>query len=192
MPALSHPENTNLAISYNHSQSRKRPDYLSMTIKQWEGLGKAHSSFINTLRSAQYRLPYNFGTRGIVTTAGGSYLPVALVSIRLLRETGSFLPVEVFLSQWSEWDPVICDTILPNLNAKCIVLQEIFDYEKSTRGTTLATYQYKIMAMVFSSFEDILFLDSDAFALHPPNDLFDSEPFESTGLVLWPDFWYAR
>jgi alpha 1,2-mannosyltransferase len=36
-----------------------------------------------------------------------------------------------------------------------------------------------------------LFLDSDAFPVHDPDILFDSEPFNSTGLVLWPDFWYA-
>src|SRR4051794_2048387 len=42
----------------------------------------------------------------------------------------------------------------------------------------------------FSSFEEVLFLDSDAFPVQEPEALLDCEPFTTTGLVLWPDFWY--
>jgi len=187
---LVHPEETELDIGFDPTNHRSRPDFLTMSVAQWETMGASHAAFIEKIRSRQYELPYNSSTRGIVTTAGGPYLPVALVSIRMLRETGSLLPVEVFLSTWSEWDPVICGTILPTLNAKCLVLQDVFDYDKSTRKSNINKYQYKIMAILFSSFEDVLFLDSDCFPIHRATDLFDSEPFISTGLVLWPDFWF--
>ena len=179
-----------LSNRFDASRSPPRPDYLQMAVTQWEALSKAHSDFVEHIRSRTYRLPYNADTRGIVTTAGGAYLPVALVSIRMLRETGSELPVEVFLSSWSEWDPVICSKILPTLNATCNVLQDVFDHDKHTRKRPLEKYQYKIMAILFSSFEEVLFLDSDSFPIHKANDLFESEPFTSTGLVLWPDFWF--
>ncbi|KAK5939849.1 mannosyltransferase [Knufia obscura] len=187
---LIHPEETKLDISFDPDNHRGRPDYLTMSIKQWEAMGKSHTDFVEKIRSKQYALPYNTSTRGIVTTAGGPYLPVALVSIRMLRETGSGLPVEVFLSKWSEWDPVICGKIFPSLNAKCVVLQDIFDYDKKTRKNAIDKYQYKVMSILFSSFEEVLFLDSDCFPIHRANDLFESEPFTSTGLVLWPDFWF--
>lgn len=190
VPPLVHPENVALNIGFNATIQRSRPDYLKMYVTQWEALSKSHSSFVEKIRSRQYHLPYTANTRGIVTTAGGPYLPVALVSIRMLRETGSHLPIEVFLSNWSEWDPVICSKIFPVLNAKCVVLQDVFDYDKKTRHSDLGRYQYKIMAILFSSFEDVLFLDSDCFPLHNPDQLFETEPFSSTGLVLWPDFWY--
>ena len=45
--------------------------------------------------------------------------------------------------------------------------------------------------MVFSSFEKILFLDSDCMALRDPMELFTSEPFKSTGLLSWSDYWIA-
>jgi len=190
---LTHPEDTALDISFNASDHRARPDLLSMTIPQWEAMRNSHSSFVNKIRAKAYRLPYNANTRGIVTTAGGPYLPVALVSIRMLRETGSTLPVEVFLSTWKEYDPVICGKVLPTLNAQCVILQDIFDHDPATRKAKhsgIDKYQYKIMSILFSSFEDVLFLDSDCFPIHDPESLFRSEPYVSTGLVLWPDFWF--
>ncbi|KAK5081723.1 mannosyltransferase [Lithohypha guttulata] len=190
VPPLNHPEDKHLEISFDASDHRGRPDYLQMMVKQWEALSKSHTAFVEKLRSREYRVPYNPGTRGIVTTAGGAYLPVALVSIRMLRETNSDLPVEVFLSTWSEWDPVICSKILPSLNARCIVLQDVMDYDKKTSKHGLEKYQYKIMSILFSSFEEVLFLDSDCFPIHNANDLFESAPFNDTGLVLWPDFWF--
>lgn len=188
VPLLNHPEGKPLEIGFDTSDRRGRPDFLQMTVAQWDGLGKAHSAFIEALHSREYSLQYKPGTRGIVTTAGGAYLPVSLVSIRMLRETGSQLPVEIFLATWSEWDPVICSKIFPSLNARCIVLQDIFDCDVKARRFGIDKYQYKIMAILFSSFEEVLFLDSDSFPIHRANDLFESEPFISTGLVLWPDF----
>lgn len=190
VPPLIHPEGKNLEVSFDHHDQRRRPDYLKMTMDQWRELGKSHTDFVEKIRSKQYALPYNASTRGIVTTAGGPYLPVALVSVRMLRETGSMLPVEVFLSKWSEWDSVICGKILPALNAKCLVLQDVFSYDDKSRRAGLEKYQYKIMSILFSSFEEVLFLDSDCFPIYRANDLFESEPFRSSGLVLWPDFWF--
>jgi alpha 1,2-mannosyltransferase len=50
------------------------------------------------LKSKDYTLPYLQESRGIVTTAGGSHLLAAVVSIRILHRTGSELPVEGFLA----------------------------------------------------------------------------------------------
>jgi len=63
------------------------------------------------------------------------------------------------------------------------------------RGTAdfkISHYQYKALALLFSSFEEVLLLDSDSMALvAPEKDLFNSEPYTSAGLVVWPDFWQA-
>lgn len=189
---LQHPEETKLDIEYNASRDHERPDFLNMTIDQHKALRSAHQAFVQALRTKSYRLPYQNGTRGIVVTAGGPYLPIALVTIRMLRETGSVLPVEVFLADKAEHDPFICDELLPPLNAKCLLFQDIFSYDGSTRESEskLQHYQFKIMAVLFSSFEQVLFLDSDCFPLEDPDFLFDRPPFTDTGLILWPDFWY--
>lgn len=185
---FTHPQESHLDISFNSSEHRSRPSLIQLSDEQRGGLRNAHSSFVERILHKEYALPYAPRTRGIVTTAGGPLLPAALVSILMLRQTGSNLPVEVFLSDRHEWDPEICDKILPGLNAKCLLLQDIFDYDK--RDTPLDRYQYKIVSIIFSSFEEVMFMDSDCFPVQNPDALFDSVPFKSSGLVLWPDFWF--
>jgi hypothetical protein len=108
---ISHPEDGGLDVFWNESDHRARPEKLEMSLEQLSCVRSAHAQFIDRLMERTYKLPYNQKTRGIVTTAGGQYLGVALVSIRMLRLTGSTLPVELFLSTHEEWDPQICGII---------------------------------------------------------------------------------
>ncbi|CAK7231698.1 mannosyltransferase [Sporothrix bragantina] len=43
--------------------------------------------------------------------------------------------------------------------------------------------------VLFSAFDEILFLDADNTAMRDVAPLFSSESFVQTGLVTWPDFW---
>ena len=122
-------------------------------------------------------------------TAGGLYFGVAITSVRMLRRAGSILPVEVFLDSWNDYDISSCERILPALNARCIVMSEVWN--KTPKFGKLNKNQYKVFALLFSSFEEVLFLDADAFPAHNPDVLFDVEPFKSTGLITWPDFWVS-
>ena len=166
------------------NSSFKRPDHLNMSREDVVSARQAHAFFLHQIESVP-SLVYNAGSRGIVSTAGGPYLPVFVISLRMLRRTGSKLPVEVFLADAKEYEKAICNHVLPTLNARCIILSNIF--RKST--ASISRYQYKIFAILFSSFEELLFLDADAFPIHNPDVLFESEPFQSTGLITWPDFW---
>jgi hypothetical protein len=189
--ALTHPEDTHLNVPYDASDTnRTRPDRLSMSASQVLQLRATHTSLTTQLKSKDYILPYLQKSRGIVTTAGGSHLPVAVLSIRMLRRTGSELPVEVFLASQEEWDPQICDVVFLAMNARCVVLQDIFDAAGDDKSLRIGKDQYKIMSIVFSSFEEVLFMDSDCFPVFDPSEIFDSEPFQSTSLILWPDFWF--
>ncbi|KEF61207.1 uncharacterized protein A1O9_02772 [Exophiala aquamarina CBS 119918] len=186
-----HSEIGDLGIGFNASDhGHQRPDRLSLSAEQVTELRSTHKRFVHHLQTQAYSLPFVPNTRGIVTTAGGTYLPVALVSIRMLRSTGSQLPVEVFLASQDEWDPEICDTIFPSINARCLVLEDIFNPLKRKANLGIDKYQYKVMSIVFSSFEEVLFLDSDCFPIFDPNIYFESEPFLSTGMIRWPDFWF--
>ncbi|KAL9108334.1 MAG: hypothetical protein Q9227_006933 [Pyrenula ochraceoflavens] len=136
----------------------ERPDYVVISKDDVIAARAAHSSFINQSDTVP-SLVFNPRSRGIVSTAGGAYLPVFVISLRMLRRIGSTLPVEVFLADTDE------------------------------SSARISRYQYKIFAILFSSFEQLLFLDADSFPIHNPDVLFDSDPFKSTGLVTWPDFW---
>ncbi|PWY70543.1 nucleotide-diphospho-sugar transferase [Aspergillus eucalypticola CBS 122712] len=164
------------------------PDLLRLSKEDVSAMRIAHSKFLDMLKQTPPKLHYQAHTRGLVSTAGGSYLPVLVISLRMLRQSGSNLPMEVFLASWDEYDGYVCQVVLPSLNAQCVVLSEILDAVTDSKAS-IEKYQYKIFAMMFSSFEEILFLDADAFALQDPEVLFKSEPFSSKGLVTWPDFW---
>ena len=125
---------------------------------------------------------------GIVTVAGGKYYAPAIVSIRMLRKTNSTLPVQVFLQSASEYEPEICEELLPTLNAECFVIE---DFLRNDAPFKVEHYQLKVLAMLFSSYDRILFLDSDCIPLHDPAMLLTEEPFTSHGLVSWPDYWIA-
>ena len=129
-----------------------------------------------------------FSGTGIVTVAGGWYYAPALISIRMLRKTNSTLPVQVFLQSSDEYEPQICEEILPALNAECFVISDFLSKEAPFKVTH---YQLKVLAMLFSSFDRILFLDSDCIPLYDPSILLTSDPFTTYGLVSWPDYWIA-
>lgn len=164
------------------------PEHIKVEPEDKEKLKKAHSHFVDAVSVPNApRLAYQPGSRGIVSTAGGAYLPVFVTSLHMLRKTGSTLPVEIFVADASEYDAFICGSLLPSLNARCIVLDDILAHSPLAEG--LKKYQFKIFSLLFSSFEEVLFLDADAFPMHDPAHLFASEPFTSSGLITWPDFW---
>ncbi|KAJ5657939.1 uncharacterized protein N7484_001588 [Penicillium longicatenatum] len=162
-----------------------RPDYVKVASEDVTTMKEAHTGFVAAIASSPPQLQYIPGTRGLVSTAGGSYLPVLVISLRMLRRTGSTLPMEVFLADENEYEDYICDTVLPSLNARCIVLSRIL----VAAPAKIEKYQFKPFAMLFSSFEEILFLDADAFPLEQPEALFKGEPFRTKNMVTWPDFW---
>jgi len=170
---------------FKAKDARPRPEYLAVSRKDVETMKEAHTGFVGAVTSSPPQLHYVPGTKGVVSTAGGSYLPVLVISLRMLRRTGSTLPMEVFLADEHEYEEYICDSVLPSLNAKCIVLSRIL----TAAPAKIEKYQFKPFAMLFSSFEEILFLDADAFPLEQPEEIFRSELFRTRGLITWPDFW---
>ncbi|KAK2740647.1 hypothetical protein FQN57_006016 [Myotisia sp. PD_48] len=164
------------------------PDRIILPDGDKRKLRKAHAAFLASLSGGNApKPPYKLGTKGMVSTVGGDKLPVFITSLYMLRWTGSQLPVELFVANDAEYDPYICETLLPSLNARCIILQHILRFSPLEEG--LKGYQFKIFSLLFSSFEDVLFFDADAFPMRDPAPLFTSEPFASSGLVTWPDFW---
>lgn len=105
----------------------------------------------------------------------------------MLRRSGCKLLVEVLVDSPSEYNATICEDVLPSLNARCRILSDI--YNTATAVMPLKSYQFKIFSILFSTFQNVLFLDADAFPAHDPTHLFTNAPFTTHGLVTWPDFW---
>ena len=192
-PACAGPERLENAeaVGYDPRVTYARPELLKMPPQDVQVMKQAHQAFVANIsaESSAPLLTFTPGSQGIVTTAGGPYLPVVVISIRMLRRTGSELPVEVFLLSNDEYESYPCEVVLPSLNARCIVLGDIL--RSATLSVEIPRYALKTFALIFSSFEDNLFLDADCFPLRDPQELLDAEPYLSKGFVTWPDYWHS-
>lgn len=172
----------NLKKDFNY-----RPDLIQLSPEDVDDLRNAHSRFVARIPELAPQLPFAKGTKGIVTTASDSFMPVLIVSLRALQRSGTKLPVEVFLESQAVYEKEVCEVILPTLNARCLVISEILDAVPNK--IQVSKYQLKVLSMLFSSFDEMLLLDADNLAIEKPEDLFSTEPFLSKGFVSWPDYW---
>ncbi|SJN49779.1 hypothetical protein [Sphingobacterium sp. JB170] len=119
--------------------------------------------------------------KGIVYTAGGvSYVTCLWVSISQLRNTGCTLPIEV----WHVGNEVSNEIIAEFRN-----LDVTFrDFNRYT-NVTQRGYILKPLAILNSSFKEVLFLDADNICVKDPNYLFESVEYRVHGALFWPDFW---
>lgn len=163
-----------------------RPDLLKIPQQDVERMRDAHARFVSRIPELAQKLTYANGTRGIAVAASGNLLPVFLVSLKMLRRTGSILPVEVFMESKDMYEKEICEIVLPPMNATCMIFSEVL--EAVPQRLEMSRYQLKALALAFSSFEDVLLLDADNLPIEQPEHLLDSEPFLSKGFVSWPDY----
>lgn len=167
-----------------------RPDVLRMKDIDLTEATSQHQRFVAQVRDSNYGMVFKPKSRGIATTAGGNLLPIMVMSLRMVRQTGCTLPFEVFMADETEYEKELCEQVLPSLNARCIVLSHIFDsLAPGLPDPGLKHYQFKIFAILLSSFEDVLFLDADSFPVQDPEKIFLTAPFTSHGLITFPDFW---
>ncbi|CDR41143.1 CYFA0S06e02564g1_1 [Cyberlindnera fabianii] len=125
---------------------------------------------------------------GIVLIGGGQYSWLSLLSIKSVRSFGCQLPIEMIIPTEEEYEHDLCEEILPALGGSCVLLYNVLG-EEVMKEIEFKGYQYKSLALIASSFEEVLLLDSDNVLVHNPEAFFEMEPFTSTGMVTWPDYW---
>lgn len=160
--------------------------FLQLTSQEVDSLKKSHELVVNQLPSSTPKQLYK--GNGIVYVGGGKFNWLALLSIKSLRSLGSNLPVEVIIPTVDEYELDLCGRIFPALNAKCILLEHALGKEAMSQFK-FKGYQYKALALIVSTFENVLLIDADNIPVHAPDYLFENEPFINTGLITWPDFW---
>lgn len=160
--------------------------YLQLSPEELQSMKDSHKKFLQKMPD---KFPEGLGNRfrgrGILYVGGGKYDWLVLLSLKMLRDSGSKLPVEVFIPKGNEFSFDLCNVVYPLLGAKCILMQDYF----SSHNYKFKSYQLKSMALLLTSFEEVLFLDSDNLPIKNPDILFFNEPYKSTGMVIWPDFW---
>lgn len=132
---------------------------------------------------------YEKGSSGYVLIGGGKYSWFSLLAIQSLRKSGSKLPVELIIPFEKDIDVKFCDLISNNYNAKCITFEQIYSKSFLKKANIKNGYQYKSLAILGSSFENTMYLDSDVFSVENPDEIFNSEVFKKFGFITWPDYW---
>ncbi|TLD08153.1 hypothetical protein PspLS_11987 [Pyricularia sp. CBS 133598] len=183
---------------FEHNKDQVRKEFVIISESDKEVLKSTHSQMLQSARQLGPKIHYTknsetstgMGTRGIVMTAGGPYIHNALFSLHMLRRSGSFLPVQMFIDgPVTDFVREVCKGQMFELGVECHSMEAVFS--TTPQMPKLLKYQYKAFSMLFSSFDDVLFLDTDNFPALSPDDLFFSEPYKSRGLITWPDVWLS-
>jgi len=176
-------------ITYNRlDQPSVRPDLLDMSWDELKEFKTIHAKAIEDFKDLAPSMPFVKGTRGIVTTASNDALAILTSSLWMLRASGSMLPVEIWFEDEHNYEQVPCEVIFPSLGAKCMFMQDYLPKDLE-HPLHIVKFTFKTLALLFSSYEQILFLDCDAFPVANPDSIFVTEPFVSAGWVMWPDYW---
>ncbi|ANB14272.1 Mnn2p [Sugiyamaella lignohabitans] len=149
-------------------------------------LTESHRNFVKSIPSSYPEGMFNGS--GVVFTSGGAYLPVMVAALKMLRRVSPDIPVEVFMANKDEYEPDICSKVLPSLGARCFILQDVYG-DNFFRSFDIHSYQFKSLAILASSFENVIFMDSDNMLFRDVEQSLHQEPFNSTGYVVWPDYW---
>ena len=131
------------------------------------------------------KYPGGFEGRGVVICGGGArYFTCAYVCVRMLREVGCVLPVELWHIGSAEMDEEMRGLITP-LGVTCVDAAEV---RRSHPARTLGGYELKPYAILHSRFREVLLLDADNFPLVDPSFLFDTPQYREHGAIFWPDY----
>lgn len=133
--------------------------------------------------------------RGVVLCAGGPiHLANAYVCLKFLR-TFTDLPVELFYAGPVEMPEGVHDLLQKDFAP--IALTDITELKfreaypflniRNFRGCQIKPY-----ALLYSSFEEIFYIDVDNIPLQSPVTLFASEAYWQTGALFWPDLPITR
>ncbi|CDO93271.1 unnamed protein product [Kluyveromyces dobzhanskii CBS 2104] len=125
--------------------------------------------------------------KGIVTVGGGKYSLLSYLMINMVRRSGSTLPIEVIIPPSDEPETVFCDDI-QQFNARCVYFKDRLGPEL-VENFSVKSYQVKGYALLLTSFEEFVFIDSDNMPLKNLDEAFEYSVFKDHGMVVWPDIW---
>lgn len=118
---------------------------------------------------------------GLVYVGGGPYWPGIVIGLRMLRETGSTLPVQI-------WHRGAAEPVNPD-QVKGLGPVEIIDAtEHAARhggARILRGWEAKLWALAHCGFRRVLFLDADAYLVDKPEPLLDQ--LDRADFVFWSD-----
>lgn len=128
--------------------------------------------------------PPGFTGRGIVICGGGARMfSNAWVCIRMLRQLGCTLPIELWHLGPAEMDATMEALVRP-WQVTCV---DASSHRAVWPARITGAWPLKPFAIVNSRFAQVLLLDADNVPVRNPEYLFDHPQFRAHGALLWPD-----
>lgn len=168
------------------------PNIPSAQISEWRHNIVAHLRLKQKQEQEKANTEEAKGGRGIVMAAGDRAATIrARTSIRLLKLHNCTLPVEIFhfSDELSDTDQKLLEDLSQleqeGHGGMKVTLRLVKGVEK---GKGWKQFQIKGAAIQQSSFNEILYLDTDSYLLRNPDYIFEGKQWNETGLLLWPDY----
>tara|TARA_B100001121_G_scaffold301768_1_gene313263 strand:- start:4 stop:1023 length:1020 start_codon:yes stop_codon:yes gene_type:complete len=119
----------------------------------------------------------------VITGGVVKYWSGAVLAFAAARRSGCNIPGELWILE-SEVPriPPGAREALSRIGVEVRVLPHYPDH-------LLGGYRAKVAALLSSSFEEVLFLDSDSIALQDVCQLFEHPTYKEHGAIFWPDLW---
>ncbi len=68
-----------------------------------------------------------------------------------------------------------------------VMFTNLYKMHAFPKGLSMFGMQIKSFSVLFSTFEEVLYLDTDIYPITDPSVIFDAKPYLATGALFWPD-----
>jgi len=130
-----------------------------------------------------------FAGRGIVMAAGGKYSHDAMTTVKIIRDFGCKLRIQV----WYFGEHEMVEPVKSFYDEQNVETYNILDFtdgiEQIESNIGFRPFQLKPMALLYTDLKEVLVLDADSTPVRDPTYLFADTRYQSTGSVFWPDYW---
>jgi hypothetical protein len=153
---------------------------------RWPNVQQAFRDLTDKAIEGIQDYPADFKGRGIVIAGGGRYFPSAYVTIRVLREVGCQLPIQLWHLA-GEMDDVTRSLVTP-WGVTCVDAEAVCRQNGDAfHSTWWKGWQLKPYAILHAPYEQVLYLDADSYPTRNPEFLFDWSGYRQCGAIFWPD-----
>jgi hypothetical protein len=178
--------------------TEEKPNNVKLLDKVVGNLDNSNVDFYinkNNINSFELKIPsysnYNFNGKGLVIAANGiryRYITGVYMNIYVIRNLyGSDIPVEIVYVGEDEAFTTLMKNELLNLgNVKLIDLTERLN--TNVNKNKLIGYRTKPLAVIASSFEEVVLMDADALSFVDPYYFFKLDGYINNGMVLYKDY----
>lgn len=152
--------------------------------REWWKLERAQKAYREDL--ARVMVPAFPGGkgRGIVIAGGGKFFPSTYITIRVLREVGCTLPIQIWYLGRNQESQIWMRKSVIQYNVEWVDADAI-RLEHDAR--ILNGWELKPFAIRWCPFAEVMSLDSDCYPIRDPTYLFDDPSYQESGALFFPD-----